>query len=136
MNASSNYTRITCLPRMWKFLTSKHGEIYCSIISCEVFLEEEKGFRKETKGTAKLQSIDQHNLKESKTGRKMYKISEEVIKFIKNTMESWRVELTAGRKSLAESKIQRGIFQGDTLSPLLFVFVMIQLNHVLRKYIG
>ena len=32
-------------------------------------------------------------------------------------MKAWRVELTAGGKSLDEAKIQRGIFQGDALSP-------------------
>ena len=43
---------------------------------------------------------------------KMYKISHEVINFIDKTMKTWRVELTVGRRSLAETKIQRGIFQG------------------------
>ena len=52
---------------------------------------------------------------------KMYKISEEVINFIKKTMKTWKVELTAGGRSLAEVKIQRGMFQGDALSPLLFI---------------
>ena len=41
---------------------------------------------------------------------KMHKISAEAIKFIKKTMETWRVELTAGRKSLAKLKIRKGIF--------------------------
>ena len=50
---------------------------------------------------------------------KIYKIYEEVIKFIEQTMKNWRVELTAGGKSIAEVKIQSGIFQGDALSPLL-----------------
>ena len=35
--------------------------------------------------------------------------------------ENWSGELTAGGKSLAEVKIQRGIFQGYALLPLLFV---------------
>ena len=48
-------------------------------------------------------------------------------------MKTWRVELLAGGKSLAEIKIQRGIFQGDELSPLLFVIAMMSLNHILRK---
>ena len=52
---------------------------------------------------------------------KMYKISDEVIKFLEKTRKTWRVEVTAGERSLAEAKIQRGIFQGDALSPLLFV---------------
>ena len=64
---------------------------------------------------------------------KIYKISHEVINFIEQTMKTWRVELTAGGRSIAETKIQRGIFQGDALSPLLFIIVMMQLNHILRK---
>ena len=63
----------------------------------------------------------------------MFKISDEVINFIEKTMKTWRVELTAGGKSLAEAKIQRGIFQGDALSPLLFIIAMMPLNHILRK---
>ena len=41
---------------------------------------------------------------------KMYKITDEVIKFIKKIMETRRVEMTAGGRSLADVKIQRGIF--------------------------
>ena len=48
-------------------------------------------------------------------------------------MKTWRVELTAGGRSLAETKIQRGIFQGDALSPLLFIIAMMSLNHILIK---
>ena len=48
-------------------------------------------------------------------------------------MKNWRVELTARGKGLAEWKIQRGIFQGNVLSPLLFVIVIIPLNHIFNK---
>ena len=48
-------------------------------------------------------------------------------------MKNWRVKLTAGGKSLTETKIQRGIFQGDALSLLLFAIAMMPLNHILRK---
>ena len=48
-------------------------------------------------------------------------------------METRTVELTAGGKSLAEVKFQRGIFLGDALSPLIFVIAMMPLNHILRK---
>ena len=64
---------------------------------------------------------------------KIYKISPEFINFIEQTMQTWRVELTAGGRSIAETKIQRGIFQGDARSPLLFIIAIMPLNHILRK---
>ena len=67
---------------------------------------------------------------------KMYKISHEAINFIDKTMKTWRVELTAGGRSLTETKIQRGIFQRDALSPLIFLIAMMPLNHILRKGIA
>ena len=103
--------------------------------------------------------IDQHILNESKTRRKnlaitwidykkaymvpqswiinclkIYKILDEVINFIGKTMKTWRLESTAGGKSLAEVNIQRGIFQGDALSPLLFIIAIMPLNHKLTKF--
>ena len=63
----------------------------------------------------------------------MYKISHGVINFIEQTMKTWRLELTEGGISLAETKIPKVIFQGDTLSPLLFIIAMMPLNHMLRK---
>ena len=48
-------------------------------------------------------------------------------------MKTWRVDLTAGGKSSVEAKIQRGIFQGDTLSPLVFIIALMPLNHILGK---
>ena len=51
-------------------------------------------------------------------------------------METFRVELTSRRISLAEAMIQRGIFQGDALSTLLLVIAMMLLNHILRKCTG
>ena len=48
-------------------------------------------------------------------------------------MKTWIVELTAGGRSLAEAKIQRGIFQGDALSPLLYIIAMMPLNYIHGK---
>ena len=63
----------------------------------------------------------------------MYKISNEVIKFMEKIMETWRVKVSGGAKSSAEVRIQRGVFPGDALSALLFVIAMMPLNHILRK---
>ena len=62
---------------------------------------------------------------------KMYKISHEVINFIEKTMKTWWVELTARRRSLAEAKTQKGIFQGDARS--LFIIAMRPFYHIFRK---
>ena len=157
--APNNYRPITCLPRMWKILTAQIREkIYYSLTSRGLLPDEQKGCRNGSRGTAELLFIDQHILNESKTRRKnlamawidykkayemlpqswilhclkMFKMSHEVINFIEQTMKTWRVELTGGR-SIVETKIQRAIYQGDALSPLLFIIAMMPLNHILRK---
>ena len=69
----------------------------------------------------------------------MYKISNKVLKFImeaikKFIMEAikkWKLELTVGRKTSAEVKIQWGIFHADTLLQLLFVIAMMSFNYIL-----
>ena len=63
----------------------------------------------------------------------MYKLSDEIINFIEKTMKTRKVELIAGGRSFAEEKVQRGIFQEDALSPLLFIIAMMPLNHIHRK---
>ena len=67
---------------------------------------------------------------------KMYKISDKVIKFITEAMKKWQMELIAGEKSLTGVEIQRGIFQGGTLSPINFVRAMISFSYIQRKCIG
>ena len=55
------------------------------------------------------------------------------------SMQGWRTELTCCNESLGQVKVRRGIFQGDSFSPLLFVTAVIPLNLVLRKmnkYLG
>ena len=53
-------------------------------------------------------------------------IIKRIIRLIKETMKNWKVELTAGGKTLAEVKIKRGIFQRDALTPLLFARAMMR----------
>ena len=157
--AQTNHRPIMCLLMMRKILMAQIREkINYSLISHGIFPDEQKGCRKRTTGTEVLLYIDQHILNESKMRWKnlamaridykkaymvpqswilhcleMYKIPNHVIQFIEKTMQTWRVELTAGEKNFAEVKIQRGIFQGDALSPLLFVIAMMPLNNILKK---
>ena len=55
------------------------------------------------------------------------------MNFIMRAMENWKVELTSGEQTLARVKIKRGIFQRDSLLPLVFIIVMMLLNYVLRE---
>ena len=48
-------------------------------------------------------------------------------------MMNWETELTSEKVSLGKVKIRRGIFQGDSFSPLLFVLAVIPLSFMLRK---
>ena len=52
------------------------------------------------------------------------------------SMESWQTILVLGNEQLARLNIQRRIFQGDTISPLLFVTGLIPLSHTFGKVNG
>ena len=60
-------------------------------------------------------------------------VSENIMQMVENNMQNWKTMLTSAGKELAEVHIRRGIFQGDSLSPLLFVICLIPMSLVLRK---
>ena len=61
----------------------------------------------------------------------MFGIANNVQDFLNNSMKSWKLELNASGKT--EVDIKRGIFQGDSLSPLLFAFCIAPLTWLLRR---
>ena len=63
-------------------------------------------------------------------------VTDNICHFLSNSIESWQTILMSGNEELATVNIQRGIFQGDTLSPLLFVIGLIPLSHILRKVVA
>ena len=44
-----------------------------------------------------------------------------IVNLLKGTMKNWKINLICSNADLGPVKINRGIFQGDSLSPLLFV---------------
>ena len=158
-NISSNYRPITCLPLMWKLLTGMMNEkIHDHLDANNLIPKEQKGGRRKCKGTKDHLLVDKMIMKNAKSQRKslsmgfidyrkafdiiphlwliqcmeIYGIASNIITLIKNSMNNWRVELTANNKKLGEVKINRGIFQGDALSPLLFILALIPLSEILN----
>ena len=50
-----------------------------------------------------------------------------------NSMQQWRLSLSANGEDMGEVNVKRGIFQGDSLSPLLFLLSMVPLSLILKK---
>ena len=63
----------------------------------------------------------------------VFGVAENTKKFLVNSMNKWKLELTSNGVSLGNVEIRGGIFQGDSLSPLLFVLCMVSLSLILRK---
>ena len=63
----------------------------------------------------------------------MSKISDKIINFTVNVLKNWRVGLEVGRQKFTEEKLQRVIFQENSLWSLLFVTEMLPINYILQK---
>ena len=159
-NAVANFRPITCLPLLWKLLTGILAEeLYEHLEQANILPWEQKGSRKGSQGTKDQLLIDKiivKNCKKRLTSlavawidyRKaydmvrhswiekcmnMFRVAVNVRSFISESMKHWNTELNAGQSRHGNVKKKRGIFQGDSLSSLLFVMTMIPLTLMLRK---
>ena len=64
---------------------------------------------------------------------RMVKVAGNVAGLVTGSMKDWKTVLTSNGEVLGEVDIRRGIFQGDSLSPLLFIIIMMPLSMLLRK---
>ena len=55
-----------------------------------------------------------------------------ITSFMEKAVKMWNTTLTVNGETIGEVKIKRGIFQGDSLSPLLFIISLIPLTITLR----
>ena len=63
----------------------------------------------------------------------MLGIADNVRSFLEKSMKKWKLLLNSNGSNLCGIDVNRGIFQGDRLSPLIFVILMIHLSLLLRK---
>ena len=159
-NAVANFRPIMCLPLLWKLLTGILAEeLHEHLEQANILPWEQKGCRKGSRRTKDQLLTDKMTVKNCKKRltslavawidyRKgydmgphswiekcmnMFGVAVNVRSFISESMKHWNTELNAGQSRLGNVKIKRAIFQGDSLSPLLFVMTMIPLTLMLRK---
>lgn len=63
----------------------------------------------------------------------MFGIPENVRNLLKMSMEQWNLLLALNGEDLEVVNVKRGIFQGPSLSPPLFIWSMVPLSLILRK---
>ena len=134
-------------------------QIYARLDQETLLPEEQKGRRKGSRGTNDLLDIDRAVIKEVKSRNKnlamawidhkkaydmvphswiieclgLLEVAENIESLLVNRMEKWKVMLCSGNFDLGEVEIKRGIFQGDSLSPLVFVLALIPLTLILKQ---
>ena len=154
-----NYRPIACLNLIWKLLTGIISDkTYDHLEENKLLPEEQKGSRRKCQGTKDQLAIDRCILQicmKRKTVLSMpwvdYKkdydmvphswiittmgmvdLAANIIGLIKESVNKWKTNLYADGKLLGSVPIRRGIFQGDSFSPLLFVIALLPLTHILR----
>ena len=159
-NVASSYRPITCLPLMWKILAGVIADqIYAHLDQEKLLPEQQKGCRKGSRGTNDLRYIDREVIKEVKSRNKnlampwidyrkaydmvphsriiesldLFGVAENIKSLLVNSSEKLKVMLCSGNSESGEVEIKRGIFQGDSLSSIVFVLALIPLSLILRK---
>ena len=159
-NAVGNYRPIARFNLLWKLKAGIIADkLYEYLDNENLSLEEQRDCRHASIGTKDQLLIDKaviRNCKKRKKNlnmvwvdfRRAYDVvphawiikalkligaAPNVTALLKLTMIDWRTELISGDINLGEVNINRGIFQGDSLSSLLFVIPLIPLTLVLRR---
>ena len=159
-NRADNYRPITYLPLMWKLLTGVIAEEMYNYLEREKILpEEQKEYKRGSRATKDQLLIDKTVIKDCKKRHtnlstawlgcrkaydlvphswvnectEMFGIAENLRTFLQKSMQQWKLSLEANGEDLGEANVKRAIFQGDSLSPLLFVLSMVLLSLILKK---
>lgn len=160
---AKNYRPITCLPTIYKLLTSiLTHRAYAHLDANNLLPEEQKGCRKGSYG-CKDQLLINKMITEHATKHRqnlstawidyrkafdsvphswllevcqLHGLNQHFIDFLKETMPQWKIDLSLhhsqGTILIPEVNIKTGIFQGDSLSPLLFCLALAPLSALLN----
>ena len=159
-----NYRPITCLPTMYKILTSILTErTYQHLIQNSLLPAEQKGCKRGSYGCKDQLLINKVIVENAKSRKKnlttawvdykkafdsvphswiikclkLYKVSPIMTKFMENIMTNWTTTLqlshSKGTLTSRGININSGIFQGDSLSPLLFCIALAPLSSLLNR---
>ena len=158
-NTPDNYRPITCLSVVWKLLTSIiYQKINFHLRSNNLFPVEQKGCFCQSRGTKDQFLIDKLVMCDAKRKKnlcmawidfkkafdsaphdwimkclQLYGVNKQVQQFLFHSMHLWHTILTVNGDVYGEVLIQCGIFQGDSLSPLLFIMALMPLSLLLNK---
>ena len=140
-NVASNYRPITCLPLMWKLLTVLIADqIYAHLDQEKLLPEEQKGCRKVSRNKNLAMAWINYKKAYNMVPHSwiiecldLFGVAENIKSLLVKSMEKWKVMLCSGNCELGEVEIKRGIFKGDSLSPLVFALALIPLSLILRK---
>ena len=155
-----NMRPITCLPAMWKLLTGVVADsMYLHLDANQLLPTQQKGCKKNSRGCKEQLLIDKMILKNCKRRKqslnmcyidykkaydkiphswilesmKMCGIAPNIISLFQVSLRQSKVNLFLGKDSLGTVLIKRGIFQGDSVSPLHFIMGLIPLSLILEK---
>ncbi|CAK1582520.1 unnamed protein product [Parnassius mnemosyne] len=160
----SQYRPITCLPTIYKILTSViTAKINKHIENHNIIAEEQKGCRRGHMGCKEQLIIDSIVHKHAATKNRnlhctyidykkafdsiphswliqvlrIYKINPKIIDFLHHIMSRWKTTLQLNyHDNIVRTRqifIRKGIYQGDSLSPLWFCLALNPLSHLLHQ---
>lgn len=164
LSLPKNYRPITCLPSVYKILTSViKKKIETHLNENNVLAHEQNGCKKGSQGCKELLVTDTIVTRYAKNKNRnlsvawidyrkafdsvphtwlirilrLYKVNERITMLLQHLMQTWRTSLLIKTKETSYQtntlEIKRGIFQGDSLSPLWFCLALNPLSEMLRQ---
>lgn len=154
-----NYRPITCLSVVYKLLTSVlHKQIYKHCETNNIINPEQRGCVKRSLGCKEQLIIDEITIKQAEVKRRnismayidykkafdsvphdwlikvleIYRVNPTIIRLLTHAMTTWETQAKIGGSAISNIKIRRGIYQGDSLSPLWFCLALNPLSAMLN----